>query len=72
MFLSREIEKRDSAVLSHRASICETGVFFTELFKKFSQAKYEEGWKQEYLARKQESDEDTDKMRLWIQASGAW
>ena len=65
MFLSREIEKRDSAVLSHRASICETGVFFTELLKKFSQAKYEEGWKQE-------SDEDTDKMRLWIQASGAW
>ena len=44
-----------------------------KLLKKFSQEKYEEGWKQEYLVRKQERDEDprkycTDKMRLWIQA----
>ena len=44
-----------------------------ELLKKFSQEKYEEGRKQEYLVRKQERDEDprkycTDKMRLWIQA----
>ena len=43
--------------------------FFTELLKRFSQEKYEEGRKQEYLGRKQESDENTreyytDKMRL--------
>ena len=48
-----------------------TGVFFMELLKKFSQEKYEEGRKQEYLVRKQERDEDprkyyTVKMRLWI------
>ena len=51
----------------------ETGVFFTELLKRFSEEKYEEGRKQEYLVRKQESDEDireyySDKMRSWIQA----
>ena len=51
----------------------ETGVFFRELLKKFSQEKDEEGQKQEYLARKQGRDEDpskyyTDKMRLWVQA----
>ena len=31
----------------------DTGVFFMKLLKKFSQEKYEEGRKQEYLARKQ-------------------
>jgi len=36
---------------------CETGVFFTEMLKRFSQVKYEEGWKQEYLDRKQQSGE---------------
>ena len=40
-----------------------------ELLKRFSQEKYEEGRKQEYLDRKQESDENTreyytDKMRV--------
>ena len=30
----------------------ETGVFFMELLKKFSQEKDMGGWKQEYLARK--------------------
>ena len=43
------------------------------MLKKFSQEKYEEGKKQEYLDRKQESGEDTneyytDNKRLWIQA----
>ena len=51
----------------------ETGEFFTELLKKFSQEKDEEGRKQEYTARKQEQNKDprkyyTDKMRLWVQA----
>ena len=31
----------------------QAGVFFTELLKKFSQEKYEEGWKQEYLVREE-------------------
>ena len=43
------------------------------MLKKFSQEKYEEGQKQEYVDRKQESGEDTkeyytDNKRLWIQA----
>ena len=51
----------------------ETGEFFTELLKKFSYEKDEEGKKQEYNARKQTKNEDprkyfTDKMRLWVQA----
>ena len=37
----------------------ETGVFFTKLLKRFSQEKYEEGRKQECLAKKQKSNEDT-------------
>jgi hypothetical protein len=46
----------------------ETGVFFMELLKKFSQEKDEESRKQEYLARKQGTNEDpgkyfTDKLR---------
>ena len=37
----------------------ETGVFFTEMLKRFTQEIYEEGQKQEYLDRKQERGEDT-------------
>ena len=51
----------------------ETGEFFTELLKKFSQEKDEEGRIQEYTNRKQGRNEDprkyyTDKLRLWVQA----
>ena len=50
----------------------ETGEFFQELLKKFSQEKDEEGRKQKYLARKQTRNEDArkyykDKLRLWVQ-----
>ena len=39
----------------------ETGEFFTELLKKFSQEKDEEGQKQEYVTRKQGRNEDPRK-----------
>ena len=39
----------------------ETGEFFQELLKKFSQEKDEEGRKQKYLARKQTRNEDAKK-----------
>ena len=47
----------------------ETGEFFTEMLKKFSQEKDKEAWKQEYTARKQRRNEDprkycTDKLEL--------
>ena len=48
-----------------------TGEFFTELLKKFSKEKYEEGRKLEYNKRRQTRMEDprryyTDKLRPWI------
>ena len=51
----------------------ETGEFFTELLKKFSQEKDEEGRIHEYVNWKQGRNEDprkyyTDKLRLWVQA----
>ena len=53
----------------------ETGEFFTELLKKFSQEKDKQGQKHEYTARNQGRNEDpkkyyTDNLRLWIQAYG--
>ena len=51
----------------------EIGEFFQELLKKFTHEKDEEGWKMEYLQRRQMRNEDarqyyTDKLRLFVQA----
>ena len=52
----------------------EIGQFFQELLKKFTHEKDEEGRKMEYLARRQDRNEDarqyyTDKLRLFEQAN---
>ena len=51
----------------------EIGEFFQELLKKFTHEKDEEGWKMEYMAKRQARNEDarqyyTDKLRLFVQA----
>ena len=70
-------QTRDNAAYRIRISIWEheTGEFFTEMLKKFSQEKDKEGRKQEYTARKQRRNEDPRKycilhwqVRVWIQA----
>ena len=48
----------------------ETGVFFTEMMKRFSQQKYNESQENENLDKKQKKEEDTsrihtDKMKLY-------
>ena len=64
--------KRDSAILAYRINIWKMSNrnFFEEMLKRFSQEKYDESHRQEYLDKKQEKEENTriahtDKMKLY-------